>query len=83
MNPGLLWIWSNSARPVLPKKPSERPGETVIGTGRCLDLALNSAKLYQYRGTDCARRMNYICEHEENATIRALIRLHKSVIDKD
>ncbi|KAF6204005.1 hypothetical protein GE061_002344 [Apolygus lucorum] len=79
LNPGLLWIWSNSARPVLPKKPSTRPEESVHGNGRCLKLAFNQAKLYQYHGTDCAARLRYICEHEENATIRQLKALQESI----
>lgn len=83
LNPGLLWIWANSARPVLPKKPSNRPEETVVGTGRCLSLALNKAKLYQYQGVDCGHRTRYICEHEENATIRALKRIQKSLHVKE
>lgn len=83
LNPGLLWIWANSARPVLPKKPSNRPEEIVVGTGRCLSLALNKAKLYQYQGVDCGHRTRYICEHEENATIRALQRIQKSLHIKE
>lgn len=83
LNPGLLWIWSNSARPVLPKKPSSRPEETVHGTGRCLKLAINASKLYQYHGTDCAARLRYICEHEENATIRTLKALQAAIHPTD
>ncbi|KAL1140589.1 hypothetical protein AAG570_000519 [Ranatra chinensis] len=85
LNPGLLWIWSNSARPVLPKGSGggRRPYEIVYGTGRCLKLAINNNKLYEYRGTDCAARQRYICEHEENAVIRALDRIQKSLTIKE
>ncbi|XP_014254818.1 oxidized low-density lipoprotein receptor 1-like [Cimex lectularius] len=83
LNPGLLWIWANSARPILPKKPSNRPDENVYGSGRCLKLAINQAKLYQYHGMDCAIRLKYICEHEENSTIRALKKLQKSLVIKE
>ncbi|RZF38328.1 hypothetical protein LSTR_LSTR012115 [Laodelphax striatellus] len=83
LNPGLLWIWSNSAQPVVPKNPNlSRPSEVVhsSGNGRCLKLTYhNIGKIYQYYGSDCSARLHYVCEHEENTTIRALKRIHKSL----
>lgn len=80
LNPGLLWIWSGSAQPVLPKRPSTRPEDTVVGGGRCLKLAYSTtAHLYQYHGAECSLRQRYVCELQENAATRALRRLHKSL----
>ncbi|XP_050428808.1 oxidized low-density lipoprotein receptor 1-like [Adelges cooleyi] len=81
LNPGLLWIWANSARPVVPKD-SNRPEDQVNGSGRCLRLALNPAsKVYAYSGAECSNRHRYICKHEENATDKALTRIHKALRD--
>lgn len=78
LNPGLLWIWSNSARPVVPKN-STQPEDIIGGTGRCLKLAYTgSNKIYSYSGAECSIRLRFICEHEENLTDRALKRIHKS-----
>ncbi|XP_043284770.1 C-type lectin domain family 4 member A [Venturia canescens] len=58
LNPGLLWIWAGSARPV-----HEDTKQTVIGNGRCLKLDYNSAsRIYSYKGEDCGTRQRYICE---------------------
>ncbi|KAL1455220.1 hypothetical protein WDU94_009331 [Cyamophila willieti] len=79
LNPGLLWIWANSAKPVN-NKESSRPEDTIPGNGRCLKLAYNgSNKVFSYNGADCSIRQKYICEHEENTTERALNRIHKSL----
>ncbi|XP_065202020.1 C-type lectin domain family 2 member L-like [Planococcus citri] len=79
LNPGLLWIWSNSARPVVPKN-STLPEDNIAGTGRCLKLGYTgSNKIYSYSGAECSIRFRFICEHEENLTDRALNRIHKSL----
>ncbi|XP_048509385.1 C-type lectin domain family 12 member B [Athalia rosae] len=58
LNPGLLWIWSASARPV-----HQDTKQTVLGDGRCLNLQFNPAsRVYSYRGEDCGSRHRYICE---------------------
>ncbi|XP_050535864.1 CD209 antigen-like protein B [Daktulosphaira vitifoliae] len=81
LNPGLLWIWANSARPVVPKD-SNRLEDQIAGSGRCLRLAINSAsKGYGYNGAECSNRHRYICKHEENATEKALTRIHKALRD--
>lgn len=79
LNPGLLWIWSNTARPVVTQNSTET--DTVIGgTGRCLKLSYaGSNKVYSYSGSECSVRFKSICEHEENVTDRALKRIHKSL----
>lgn len=79
LNPGLLWIWSNSARPVVPKN-STLPEDAIGGSGRCLKLAYSgSTKVYSYAGAECSVRFKFICEHEENLTDRALKRIHKAL----
>ncbi|KAJ8951841.1 hypothetical protein NQ318_019816 [Aromia moschata] len=82
LNPGLLWIWSNSARPV--KAPGsqnnkENPSAAIQGEGRCLKLAYNPAlRSYSYRGGDCSVRYGYICELAENASSNEIRRLGRS-----
>lgn len=81
LNPGLLWIWANSARPVVPKD-STRPEDQIAGSGRCLRLTPNAAaKVYAYSGAECSNRHRYVCKHEENATDKALSRIHKALKD--
>ncbi|CAK1541367.1 unnamed protein product [Leptosia nina] len=64
LNPGLLWIWSHSAKPVEASNST-----SIVGEGRCLaliyDPALNN---YVYRGQDCALKHRYICQKEEDKT---------------
>ncbi|CAG9576337.1 unnamed protein product [Danaus chrysippus] len=61
LNPGLLWIWSHSARPV---------NGSVAGEGRCLaavhDPALNT---HVYRGRDCGLRLHYICGKDDDGQL--------------
>lgn len=65
---------------MLPKRPSTRPEDTVVGGGRCLKLVYSTtAHLYQYHGAECSLRQRYVCELQENAATRALRRLHKSL----
>lgn len=88
LNPGLLWIWANSARPV--SSPAQNgtganavknPGaEDIPGNGRCLKLAYNPAtRQYNYQGGDCSARFRFICQIEEPSASRALSRIHKSL----
>lgn len=71
LNPGLLWIWSHSARPVVTNSTSASSSSTqmvtIVGEGRCLawvyDPAVNT---YVYRGQDCALKHRYVCEKEED-----------------
>ncbi|GFG37663.1 hypothetical protein Cfor_02026 [Coptotermes formosanus] len=84
LNPGLLWIWSNSARPV-DSNSTTNPSHTnsIKGNGRCLKLAYNpSLRGYEYQGSECSVRASYICEYEENSTSRALERIQKSLQEK-
>ncbi|XP_053997365.1 C-type lectin domain family 12 member B isoform X1 [Hylaeus anthracinus] len=58
LNPGLLWIWASSAKPVY-----QNTKQTVPGDGRCLKLAYNStSKIYAYRSDDCGARHRYACK---------------------
>lgn len=64
LNPGLLWIWSNSARPVA---GGAGGNVTVVGDGRCLALIHDPAtRAYVYRGQDCGLRHRYVCEKGED-----------------
>ncbi|KAF5288025.1 hypothetical protein FQA39_LY15554 [Lamprigera yunnana] len=83
LNPGLLWIWSNSARPVKtptsPNKQDPDPASAIPGAGRCLRLSYNSGiRSYGYRGTECSSRYSYICELAENSASNELRRLGRS-----
>nr|CAD7591440.1 unnamed protein product [Timema genevievae] len=78
LNPGLLWIWANSARPV--SSNSSSADTNIIGEGRCLKLAYNPAtRSYVYQGADCSGRINYICEYEDNRTSRVLQRIGEAI----
>ncbi|KAK3924694.1 Oxidized low-density lipoprotein receptor 1 [Frankliniella fusca] len=88
LNPGLLWIWANSARPVSSSAQNgtggnaiKNPGsEDIPGNGRCLKLAFNPAtRQYNYQGGDCSARHRFICQLEEPSASRALSRIHKSL----
>ncbi|XP_050684709.1 uncharacterized protein LOC126979442 isoform X2 [Leptidea sinapis] len=64
LNPGLLWIWSQSARPV----EGSGSNSSVPGEGRCLALVHDAARaVYHYRGQDCALAHRYVCQllHDE------------------
>ncbi|XP_012229940.1 C-type lectin domain family 6 member A [Linepithema humile] len=80
LNPGLIWIWVNSARPI--HQDTKQP---VIGDGRCLKLTFNpSSKIYFYRGEDCGLRQRYICELTVNDESANMIeKTARSLIDKD
>lgn len=80
LNPGLLWIWSNSARPIsTPGGNKKNPSAGILGDGRCLRLAYDPAlRSYSYKGTDCSVRYHYICELPENTSSNEIRRLGKS-----
>ena len=87
LNPGLLWIWANSARPVLDSGNGTSPNgiphggsDSIRGSGRCLSMAWNPAsRLYDYRAADCSARMRFVCQLEEPQASRALRRLQKAL----
>lgn len=86
LNPGLLWIWSNSARPVTAggNNSNKQKPVNIPGDGRCLRLAYDPAlRSYAYKGTDCSVRYNFICELPENTSSNELRRLgrNKNIID--
>ncbi|KAL6422622.1 hypothetical protein ACFW04_010686 [Cataglyphis niger] len=80
LNPGLLWIWASSARPV-----HQDTKQSVIGDGRCLKLTFNaSSKIYSYRGEDCGLRQRYICELTiDDESANKIERTARLLIDKD
>ena len=92
LNPGLLWIWANSARPVTVTGHNNHTsnainnpgggggGEEIQGNGRCLKLAHNPAtRQYNYQGGDCSARYRFICQLEEPSASRALSRIRKAL----
>ncbi|XP_019869803.2 uncharacterized protein LOC109598351 [Aethina tumida] len=87
LNPGLLWIWSNSARPVTApgSQNKKNPSANILGDGRCLRLAYDpSLRSYSYRGTDCSIRYSIICELPDNTTSNEIRRLgrNKKILDE-
>ncbi|CAH1176130.1 unnamed protein product [Phaedon cochleariae] len=79
LNPGLLWIWSHSARPVAApgsQTNKENPSAAIQGEGRCLRIAYNPAlRAYAYKGTDCSLRYNFVCEAPETTSSNEIRRL--------
>ncbi|XP_017878242.1 CD209 antigen-like protein A isoform X2 [Ceratina calcarata] len=58
LNPGLLWIWASSAKPVF-----QNTKQTIPGDGRCLKLFYNStSRLYSYQSDDCGAKHRYACK---------------------
>ncbi|XP_048481954.1 homeotic protein female sterile isoform X2 [Plutella xylostella] len=76
LNPGLLWIWAGSARPVLSNSTGGgnsggggNSTQVIHGEGRCLALVWDPpAARHVYRGQDCAFRHRYVCEKTEDKT---------------
>lgn len=79
LNPGLLWIWSNSARPIIENSTTAAsipvnttqatPTTYIYGDGRCLALAYDPPiRSYIYRGLDCSIKYKYVCEKAEDKT---------------
>ncbi|XP_050352836.1 uncharacterized protein LOC126775108 [Nymphalis io] len=66
LNPGLLWIWAHSARPLTlddDNAVGNQTGVSVPGAGRCLSLVWDAARRsHVYRGRDCADELRYVCE---------------------
>ncbi|XP_050306960.1 uncharacterized protein LOC126743782 [Anthonomus grandis grandis] len=83
LNPGLLWIWSNTARPVVApgsQNNKENPSAAIYGEGRCLRLAYNPAlRSYDYKGTDCSVRYSYICEAPEETSSNEIKKIGRSM----
>lgn len=81
LNPGLLWIWSNSGRPVNVPGTSDKKQNAggVPGEGRCLRLAYDAAlRSYGYRGMDCGTRYSFVCELPENTGSNEISRIGRS-----
>lgn len=85
LNPGLLWIWSNSARAVLTNTTNNAVNE-IRGDGRCLSLDFDpSARAYVYRGEDCANKHRYVCEaaDDKERLSNEIERVAKSIYSGD
>lgn len=94
LNPGLLWIWSSSAKPVNSFKQeltSEKSDAITIdskdtnltdisGSGRCLSYSFNStSKTYIYFGQNCNLKMGYLCKVFDLTVENEISRLAKSL----
>lgn len=94
LNPGLLWIWSSSAKPVNPFKnelSSEKSDIITVdskatnltdieGFGRCLSYSFNStSKNYIYFGQNCNLKMGYLCKVFDLTVENEISRLAKSL----
>ncbi|XP_058797375.1 uncharacterized protein LOC131667739 [Phymastichus coffea] len=77
LNPGLLWIWAASARPV-----QHDTKQNVVGDGRCLKLEYNPvSRIFLYRGEDCGSRQRYICElSEDDESANKIDRIARKVL---
>lgn len=82
LNPGLLWIWSNSAKLIHNNGTSSHltPIENVEN-GRCLLMAFRpSTGKYRYKGAECSMRNYFICRYLENSVSgRRLERLERAL----
>lgn len=82
LNPGLLWIWGNNAKPITSSNNNSQgidPKE-IEGNGRCLLLGYQPpTRSYRYKGSDCSLRHYYICKFLENSTGRELERLERKL----
>lgn len=81
LNPGLLWIWSNSARPII-ETPTTNNNLTLTddkiknsnninikGDGRCLMLSYNNTIYnYEFIGHECDMKINFICKLSKHNT---------------
>ncbi|KAF4533032.1 hypothetical protein B566_EDAN000724 [Ephemera danica] len=82
LNPGLLWIWSDSGRPVSTSKKPTKPSQqqNIRGSGRCLLLGYDAAlRGYSLVGADCSRRQHYVCEAPDNGASNALERIQRNL----
>lgn len=82
LNPGLLWIWSNSGRPVNVPGATDNKNQNsggIVGQGRCLKVAYDAAlRSYGYKGADCGARYSLICELPENTSSNEISRIGRS-----
>lgn len=94
LNPGLLWIWSSTAKPVNSFKnelSTEKSDAITIdskdtnlteiqGSGRCLSYSFNStSKNYIYFGQNCNLKMGYLCKVYDLTVENEISRLAKSL----
>lgn len=97
LNPGLLWIWSSSAKPVNPFKnelvtdkndaitidTKDTNLTDIHGTGRCLSYSYNStSKQYIYFGQNCNSKMGYLCKVVDLTVENEISRIAKSLNEK-
>lgn len=94
LNPGLLWIWSSTAKPVNSFKNELSTESTdavtvdtkdtnlteIHGSGRCLSYSFNStSKNYIYFGQNCNLKMGYLCKVYDLTVENEISRLAKSL----
>lgn len=94
LNPGLLWIWSTTAKPINPFKNelgTEKSDVITVdtkdtnltdiqGSGRCLSYSYNStSKQYIYFGQNCNLKMGYLCKVLDLSVENEISRIAKSL----
>ncbi|CAB3366648.1 Hypothetical predicted protein [Cloeon dipterum] len=83
LNPGLLWIWSESGRPVSANgghKKGNNKKQEIRGNGGCLLLGYDPAyRGYNLLGSNCSMAQHFICEAEDNTTGQALDRIQRNL----
>ncbi|KAK6633405.1 hypothetical protein RUM44_004007 [Polyplax serrata] len=80
LNPGLLWIWSNSAKPIQNTGSQTTGIKDIEGSGRCLLMAFQPpTRNYRYKGAECSLRHYFICKYQENSTGRKLEKLQRAL----
>ncbi|KAK6644707.1 hypothetical protein RUM43_000975 [Polyplax serrata] len=80
LNPGLLWIWSNSAKPIQNTGSQTTGIKDIEGNGRCLLMAFQPpTRNYRYKGAECSLRHYFICKYQENSTGRKLEKLQRAL----
>lgn len=75
LNPGLLWIWASSAKPVY-----EDETHNINGNGRCLKFRYSLAsKAYFFEGEECVKKLNYICKHSKKNSADKVKAIQRSI----
>lgn len=97
LNPGLLWIWSSSAKPINSFKNELSTDKSdaitidskdtnltdIQGSGRCLSYSFNStSKNYIYFGQNCNLKMGYLCKVFDLTVENEISRLAKNLKEK-
>jgi len=80
INPGLIWIWSESGHQVGMDKRFWNENDNSSNLPGCLKLSY-SLRLdsYFFKGTPCMQSHNILCEVMDNTVSRALARFEEEL----